>query len=44
MSALDFLDISQLEISEVVYLSLAITAAVTILSLAIAWIWRRYRG
>jgi hypothetical protein len=44
VSAFDFLDISQLEVSRVVYLSLAITVAFTILSLLIAWVWRRYRG
>lgn len=44
MSALDFLDISGLEISEVVYLSLALTVAFTVLSLGIAWLWRKYRG
>lgn len=44
MGAFDFLDISQLEVSEVVYLSLALTVAFTLLSLGIAWLWRRYRG
>lgn len=44
MSAFDFLDISQLEVSEVVYLALALTAAFTILSLGVAWLWRRYKG
>lgn len=44
MSALDFLDISGLEISEVVYLSLALTIAFTIASLGIAWLWRKYKG
>lgn len=44
MSAIDFLDISQLEVSEVVYLALALTVALTLVSLGIAWLWRRYRG
>lgn len=44
MSALDYIDISQLEVSEVVYLSLVLTVAFTVISLGIAWIWRRYRG
>lgn len=44
MSALDFLDISQLEVSEVVFLALALTAAFAVLSLGIAWVWRKVRG
>lgn len=44
MSAFDFLDIGQWEVSSVVYLSLALTLAFTILSLGIAWAWRRWRG
>lgn len=44
MSALDLLDISGLEISEVVYLALALTLAFTLISLLIAWIWRKVRG
>jgi hypothetical protein len=44
VGAFDFLDISQLEVSEVVYLALALTVAFTVLSLGVAWLWRRYRG
>lgn len=44
MSAFDFLDISQLEVGEVVYLALGLTVAFTIISLGVAWLWRRYRG
>lgn len=43
MGAFDFLDISQLEVSEVVYLSLALTVVFTLLSLAIAWVYRKVR-
>lgn len=44
MSAFDFLDISQLEVSEMVYLALAITLAFALLSLGLAWLWKRVRG
>lgn len=44
MSAFEFLDISQMEVSSVVYLSLALTLAFVVVSLGIAWLWRRYRG
>lgn len=44
MSAFEFLDIAQLSVADVVYLSLALTVAFTIVSLAIAWAWRRWRG
>ncbi|MDX1611561.1 MAG: hypothetical protein R3185_04270 [Candidatus Thermoplasmatota archaeon] len=43
MGAFDFLDISQLEVSEVVYLALALTVAFTVLSLVIAWVYRKVR-
>lgn len=43
MGAFDFLDISQLEVSEVVYLSLALTVGFALLSLAIAWLYRKVR-
>lgn len=43
MGAFDFLDISQLEVSGVVYLALALTALITLLSLGIAWLYRRIR-
>lgn len=44
MSAFEFLDISQWEVSSVVYLALALTVAFTVISLGIAWVWRRWRG
>jgi hypothetical protein len=44
VSAFDFLDISQLEVSEVVYLALVLTVAFTVLSLGIAYLWQRYNG
>lgn len=44
VSAFDFLDITQLEVSEVVYLSLAIALGITLVSLGIAWLWKRYKG
>lgn len=44
MSAFDVLDISQLETSEMVYLALALTVALTVLALGIAYGWRRWRG
>lgn len=43
MGAFDFLDISQLEVSEVVYLSLALTVVFTLVSLVIAWVYRKVR-
>lgn len=44
VSAFDFLDISQLETSELIYLSLVLTVVFTLLSLGMAWAWRRWRG
>lgn len=44
MSAFEFLDISQLETSEMIYLALALTVALTVVSLGIAYAWRRWRG
>lgn len=44
MGAFDFLDIAGLEVSEVVYLAIALTVAFTVVSLVIAWIWRKIRG
>lgn len=44
MSAFDFLDIADLSVAGVVYLSLALTVAFTILSVLIAYAWRRWRG
>lgn len=44
MSALEFLDITDLEITGLLVLSLILTAVVTALSLGFAWLWRRWRG
>jgi hypothetical protein len=44
VSAHEILDISQLEVSEVVYLSLALTLAFALVSLGIALLWKRFRG
>ena len=44
MGAFDFLDISGLEVSEVVYLSLALTLAFLVVSLGVALLWKRFKG
>ena len=43
VGAFDFLDITTLEVREVVYLSLVLTVILTVVSLGIAWLWRRWR-
>lgn len=43
MGAFDFLDISQLEVSEVVYLSVVLTVVFTLVALVLAWVYRKVR-